>query len=588
MKHITQTYAERVVAGEVLTCRWEFLACSRHLTDLRRIGDADFPYMFDESRADRIYRWYGFCRHVRGPFSGLPIDLRDWQKFDHGVEFGWVHKDTGKRRFRKGLHLRSRGNVKSTENSAKCLFFMNADAIYPPGRPDLARFESMPEVHCLGVDREQAGRVWGDARAMAEGSPDIIKRMRVRRTYIEHDKRGGKLRKLSGEKKNKEGGAPCYVSIDDYQEHPDSELHDRELDSFGKRDQSLMDIICTAGDSAENNPGKMEWEIGCKILSGDIKADDYFVMIRQLDPDDNPHDEALWGKANPILRDKNPYSEELFRVIKSEHDLAYDSGDAHKIFRFLTRRCCLWQASAENKYLSAAQMDKLKALQIPRSEFRRLVKDHPAYVGLDMSKSIDLTATAHVFRLQSGEHGKAKYAITAHGFIPEQRVLEHEKSDRITYRAWGEKGCCTLTSGSVTDPPRVEASILDLEIGEGWKIAEICFDAANSGLYIGQSLEGKGYTSVEVRQIYLSLSPATKRLREMILSGEIVVEENELFIWCCSNAIEKTDGKENIQLSKKHKDDTQRIDLLAAVINALTRALVIEESEPYFGVAISS
>jgi phage terminase large subunit-like protein len=32
-----------------------------------------------------------------------------------------------------------------------------------------------------------------------------------------------------------------------------------------------------------------------------------------------------------------------------------------------------------------------------------------------------------------------------------------------------------------------------------------------------------------------------------------------------------------IMLSKKHKDDTQRIDLLAAIITAMRRAMVVEK-----------
>jgi phage terminase large subunit-like protein len=46
--------------------------------------------------------------------------------------------------------------------------------------------------------------------------------------------------------------------------------------------------------------------------------------------------------------------------------------------------------------------------------------------------------------------------------------------------------------------------------------------------------------------------------------------------WCLSNAFEVSDNNGNIKLSKKHKDDSQRIDLAAAVINAVVRAMVNE------------
>ena len=58
------------------------------------------------------------------------------------------------------------------------------------------------------------------------------------------------------------------------------------------------------------------------------------------------------------------------------------------------------------------------------------------------------------------------------------------------------------------------------------------------------------------------------------MQGRIVIEENPLLIWCLANAIEIQNNYGDIKLSKKHKDDTERIDPVAAVMNALGRALV--------------
>ncbi|MFQ9411154.1 MAG: hypothetical protein ACLR1T_09085 [Evtepia gabavorous] len=47
-----------------------------------------------------------------------------------------------------------------------------------------------------------------------------------------------------------------------------------------------------------------------------------------------------------------------------------------------------------------------------------------------------------------------------------------------------------------------------------------------------------------------------------------------LLLWCLANAIEIQNNYGDIKLSKKHKDDTERIDPVAAAMNALARALV--------------
>ncbi len=571
--HPTTKYAGEIVSGLRPSCKREWQACERHLKDLQRQGSDDFPFIFDESRANRIFDWFErCCRHVRGPFSGQLIELQAFQKFDLGCLFGWVHKDTGRRRFKKAFQMRARGNVKSTEMSGIALYGMCSDCVYPPGAPEIKKYEDSPEVECAAVDRDQAKRVWGDAKTMGEKSPDILKRLRIKRTYIEHSSRGGWLRALSKDTKNKDGGAPCIVIIDEYHKHPTSEIHDVLFSGFGKRAQSLMVIITTAGTDAENSPCKKEWEICGKILDKEIIDETYFVMIRELDSGDDPHDQTKWVKANPILQEDNEYSRELLAQIKIEYNLAYGSGDPSRIREFLVKRVDLWQSDSENKFMSGC-MDKWKALAVQRAEFLELVKGRECWAGLDLAKSIDLTAVGFVFRLDDG-----RYAVTAHGFMPTDTATKHEHGDRVPYKAWAKDNWCTLTQGSVTDYNYIKTHIHDMEFDEGWKILEVCYDPYNA-THFTTELESEGYTRVEIRQGVQTLSEPTKKFRELVLQGKIVHDGSPLLTWCVSNAIEDPDPNGNIKLSKKYKDDSQRIDLLAAIINAMVRAIVVEPDE---------
>lgn len=572
--HPTQRYAVEIVSGLRPSCKKEWQACNRHLKDLQRVGSESFPFVFDESRANRIYDWFErCCRHVRGPFSGELIQLLPFQKFDLGSVFGWVHKETGRRRFKKSFNERARGNVKSTEMSGIALYGMCGDVIYPPGHPELRRYESSPEVECAAVDRDQAKRVWGDACEMGKASPDILKRLTIKRTYVEHSARKGFLRPLSRETKNKDSGAPCFIIIDEYHCWSSSEIHDVLYSGFGKRQQSIMFIITTAGKDAENNPAKKEYDICCKILDEEIEDDNYYIMIREMEKDDDPHDESLWVKANPILQEDNEYSQILLDQIRDEHNKAYSSGDPDKIREFLIKRCNLWQADSEDKYF-AGIMDKWKALAIPRAELLELVRGRECFAGLDLGKTTDLTADGFVFPLDDG-----RYAVTAHGFMPEERAQQHEHSDRVPYKYWAQQDWCTLTEGAVTDYRYIKSHIHDAEFDEEWKIKEWCYDPYNASHFI-QELGIEGYRPEqfwEIRQGVQTLSEPTKKFRELVLQGRIVHDGSPLLTWCLSNAVEVRDNNGNIKLSKKHKDDSQRIDLIAAVINAMVRALINED-----------
>jgi len=576
--HAATQYATEVVYGDIVSCKWEKLACSRHLNDLERQGTADFPFVFDESRADRIVNWFKICRHVRGPFSGQPIKLDNWQIFDFGCIFGWVHKDTGKRKYKTAYERVGRGNAKSTIMSGIVNYGMCADALYPPGRLDLAKYEASPEIIVGAVDREQANIVWGDAREMALASPDIAKRLKIQKAAITHKTRGGKIRKLSKDSKNKDGGSPCMIIIDEYHAHATSLIKDVTASGKGKRSQCLEFIITTAGEDAENSPCFKEDNICKKILLREIPNESYFVMIREIDDEDDPHDQSCWIKANPMFQNKNDYSEELFNTVKDEYDIAFGSGDPSKIRQWMIKRVNRFQAGAENKYFSGC-MDKWKSLAVSREEFLKLVKGRECYNGEDLSKCIDLTASGFVFRLDDG-----RYAVCAHGYMPKDTVTKHEHTDRLPYQYYADNGWLTITPGAVTDDREIKSYIHDMEFDQSWKMKELCCDPYGARQFMNEmGPEGEGYTVVEIRQGFTSLSESTKKLRELTLQGKIVHDGSPLLTWCLSNAIELTGEGQLIKLQKKHKDDTQRIDLVAAIINALFRALLNEDTNkcPY-------
>lgn len=565
--YVTHRYAQEVVDGLRTVCKMEYLACQRHLRDLERQGTEEFPYVFDETRADRIFDWFeNYCYHVRGAFAGQLIQLLPFQYFDLGCVFGWVHMETGKRRFSTSFNMRARGNVKSTEMSGIALYGMCADAIYPPYKPELAKFEQMPEVECAAVDREQAKRVWGDARVMGEYSEAILKYLTIKKTYITSKTRGGWLRPLSKDTKNKDSGAPCIVIVDEYHAHPNSEIVDVLQSGFGKRYQSLLFYISTAGKDAINNPCKKEYDNACKILTEDIVDESYFAMIRELDAEDDPQNPSCWVKANPILQHETEYSVTLLDQIKKEFNLAYGSSDPDKIREFLTKRCDLWQQDSEEKYLSSEQLAVWKELAVPIKTFQQLIKGQEHIAGYDLSKKIDLTAYAGCCTLPDG-----RIAVWAHGFIPEDSVAIHEKKDHVPYRAWTRDGWVSATPGAVVDYDLMSEYVNQKAAEIGRKPKEDCFDPYNATYYMIKLAEESGRTPVEVRQNTFTLSEPTNWLRELIVSRKVVHDGSPLLTWALGNAYAYTDGNGNIKLSKKNKDDTQRIDPAAALINALSR-----------------
>ncbi len=576
--HPVAVYAKQVTQGKYhdLCCPMEIAACQRHLDDLKRQGTEDFPYVFDTTRADRILKFFGMCIQVRGVFAGQPVTLQPWQVFDIGCLYGWVHKDTGYRRFNRSLNVRGRGTAKSTENACKGLYHMTADCYYPPYHPELAVFEQNPEVECVAVDRDQAKRVLNDAKSIANNSPSIAKRLHVPLSNpIVHKTRGGWMRALSSETKNKDSLSPSYYCVDEYEAHTNSTLYDLGLNSFGKRAQALLDCIMTAGDDADNRPGRAEEEYAKNLLKGEIKDERYFVMIRELPHGEDPHDKSKWCWATPMLRFQDQYSEILYEQILTEYTAAYNSGDAEKIRKFLTRRLCQWQTASVNSYLSEPQRKLAEKAQVSREEFASLVHGLQSWPGFDLGKRIDLTGTAMVTPLPDG-----RIAIAVQGFMPENGAVRHEHTDRVPYKDWARDGYVTLTPGDVTDNSYAYRWICQREKADKLKLVNLGYDGHNAvDLAIAINADRKNEDfCVEIRQTCAGQTLAVKTFREMLMQGKIVFERSPLLMWCLRNAVLVENNYGDVKLSKKHKDDSERIDPLAAAMNALSLVLIRAEA----------
>jgi phage terminase large subunit-like protein len=281
-------------------------------------------------------------------------------------------------------------------------------------------------------------------------------------------------------------------------------------------------------------------------------------MIRELDEGDDEHNPAVWGKSNPLrVLIPRPFEE-----LHEQHDEAFGSTDPGKIRTFRVKNLNIWQHGNEDTFMGSF-MDRWDGLGVSRKKFAEMTKGKVCLVGVDLSKTIDLTADAFVFALDA-----ERVAVCAHGFIPQGAIKRHEKTDRIPYTEWVRAKWITATEGDVTNYKYIREHIEASEEKYDWKIHQICFDPYNA-THFSTELADAGFLTAEIRQWVANLSEPTKLFRDLVASGKLVHDGSPLLKWCVGNAVQIVDSKENIMLSKKNAGDTRRIDLLAAIIDAL-------------------
>lgn len=537
-------YCKKVVKNKIVSCIAFKQACQRFLDDIKREGTKDFPYVFDNEEAHKFFVWSRMFKHTKGVIAGQKIEFTPDQRFIYGNIFGWQYKDVKpkKRRFNKVYYQVARKQAKS-----QGLAIVGSYLTFANG-------ENQGECYIAATRKDQARLIFDEMVSQLKGARYLDGKWNLAYSTITHLKSGSKVVPLSKDSGKKgDGTNPSVGLVDEYHLHDTEEVYEVLESGMVSRYQPLLCIITTAGFNLDSPCFRVVYKYCKEILDPDnpITNDNYFVAIFELDANDDPFHLPNLEKANPIVYNYPEGREYLIKQMTIAKDVP------EKRRSYLTKNCNIW-------------IDDKETVLIPLNIWRKNATTFPdftgrtCYIGLDLSKKIDLTAVSFIFP------DKDFFYVHTHCFMPEETLREKEHTDKVPYKLWREQGFLTTTPGSIIDYNYIQAYInRQLELNK-WVAKEICYDPW-SATQFALEMELDGHVIVEVPQNLKRMSEPTKAFRDLTYQGKILHEDNPLFNWCLGNAIAKTDHLENIMLDKSKS--TNRIDPVVATIIALTRAL---------------
>lgn len=548
-------YAKDCINNKIPSGQKHKWACQRFLNDLERIGNLDFPYAWDEEKAAKIVAWFAMLKHSKGTLAGQFIKLTPWQKFRECQIYGWRHKDTGYKRFKKTFTEVGRKNAKSQMEAGEALNEISEQAI---------RNEEVYEVYTAGTKREQSKIVFKECDLMTRGTL-IRSKFNFKRDEIVHIKSGSFIKALSKEDgRTGDGTNPAQLILDEYHQHPTTDFYDLGLGSNTK--EPMLTIITTAGKDLTYPCYIQEYDYCSKVLNPDVDVhnDEYFIDICEADEGDDYGNIKTWQKANPI----RAFYPEGIQKIAEDYEIAKQIPE--KMTAFMTKVLNIWVSVADNGYMD---MKKWKSCEV--KEFPIDINNRPVYIGFDMSSKIDLTSVAFIIPFQTDIKDMAdkqviKYLLWTHSFIPTlDKLREHILKDKVPYDAWERMGFLTLTNTQIVDQNTVMKYVLDECSRYNLDIQCLCFDPANASKLM-MDLSNEGYIVEEVFQSHKSLNESTQTFREQVYAGNIVYMYNPLLNYAMSNAV----LRQNNGLIKIDKDaTTKRIDPVDATLGAFKLAL---------------
>lgn len=563
-----KSYAQDCISGKNISGQKHKWACERFLKDANRIGQPDFPYIWNEQQAENIVEWFKLLRHSKGVLAKKPIELTSWQKFRICQLYGWVHKETGARRFKKYFTEVARKNAKSQEEAGIALYEAAVTS---------TKNGEVYEIYTAGTKREQSKIVFGEAGLMLQGSPLRMK-FKITRDSVTHIKTKSTIKPLSKDDgKSGDGSNPALLILDEYHQHKTTEFYDLAIGSNTK--EPLLMIITTAGMDLTYPCYVTEYQYCSKVLdpNTDVENDEYLIDICEMDPEDyediiNLDNEELWVKANPI---RMTYSEGIEKI-RGEYKIAREQPE--HMTAFLTKCLDVWVQAKENGYMDMAKWKECELKEIPIE-----IYGQPVYVGFDMSAKTDLTSVTFMIPYLSGEYdgnGKeiVKYYFWTHSFIPTREKLhEHIVKDKVPYDAWERQGFLEVTNTPIVDQGRVMRYVMEECEKHNLKIQCLCFDPANASKLM-MDLSDEGYDVEEVFQSHKHLNEATQGFREQVFCKNVGYLPNPLLNYAMSNAV----VRQSNGLIKIDKDaTTKRIDPVDATLCAYKLAMFHQFGDDY-------
>jgi len=538
-------YAHKVVTGKVVAGNLHRLACQRHLNDLKKQRTKEFPYYYDPNKALEIIEYAETLTIAEGD-EPKPVKLIDSQVFDLGCTFGWFKVSNNKRRFRRRYKSIARQNGKTFENGIIGTYIAGFGG-YNHGK-----------LFTVATKKRQARLAWEEMSKFITIDPDLNEFFKVKdyKSTIEALNTHCTIEALSKEAGLDDGFRSIYTSVDELHQHKDNKIYKAIYNGTRSLPETLVSMITTRGDKLNSFCKEMD-DYCIKVLLGVTHAEDFFIDIYCLDPEDDIWDPKNWIKANPFIC----IDKERLEVLKTDAQTARDMGGM-ELRDFLTKSLNMWVQNTDDQFINTEKWQKCGS--------DRTLKDFEGrncWVGLDLSSGGDLTTIS----LEFPDDNEEKFYFYSHSFMPRGRLEEHIETDLAPYDVWENMELITVTGGSgdfKNDYKFIISHLKELRDRFNLTFNGIGIDPHNADGILSD-LEEFGCPVIIIPQSCKSLNDATVDIQLLTKSEKLEYDKhNELLTWSFTNASIVRNSFDEIKVDKQPGSRFKRIDPVDACIDA--------------------
>ena len=539
-------YINSVLSGLTVSGQSEVLALQRHRADLESQDEFVFDWRFSQHHVD----WFANLKFPRGVSAGQPFKLHPSQKTMISLLFGWrMKRNLSLRRFSKCYFSMARGNGKSPLAAGLATSLFVCDAPAQPGA----------EVVNVATTRKQAAEyVWIPACEFLSSIPDLDPYIGIRKGDKEVEFRVdgtvGKFYPLGSDSNNLDGGTYHVAVIDEL--HAMREKHRELIEKVetGMKGKNSLEIIITTAGADNSVLWTPEYDYVLKILRGIVDHPRYLVYIFECDKGDDPFDESIWQKANPLLGGAVDMDKIRDEAVAARHNPS-------KLNQFKRYKLNI-KVSSREKLIDP---DVWERGNQPLGDLTGI-----CFGGLDKGWRDDLASVYWVFPVENPEdEDKPLYDILGRSWIPSDTKRDLTKPPFPELIKSGE---LVVTEGDVTDHRAIIRYAA--EFAKDHDVQTIAADPANARSELTELADHHGLTVFEFRQSCVHYNEPTNKLLDLVSEGRIRHGGSKLLAWSADNMVGKYNEAGNMMPDKVKS--AEKIDPMVATIMALSEALFAE------------
>lgn len=537
-----------------VTRRW-----IRHGCDERAAQEG---FRFDEERGLFTVDWVqNFCCLYEGDLAGEQMILDDWQLEFFMQVYGWTYFEPSWnrwiRRFREASAWIPKKNAKSPTLAANGLYLLCGDNEYGQ------------KCYTIARDSKQGMISHKHAMEMVKASEELSRECTVSLTTktITHHPTSSEYILSSLENAQSKEGYNGNLLVDEVHV-VDFAAMKRVKRASISRSEPLHIEVSTVGDDLAGY-GSARYRICERILSGELYKPRHFVMNFSIDQKTSLDTLLNKDEVTRLGRLVNPTIGRIIREFEYINDWTDSCESQSELMNFAMYRLNRWSAASAN--------------WIPYSDWSRLgrkytlaqLKKYPCFIGMDLSKTTDMTAVVVVFAVPHKKLGVVPYLWPLF-WLPEPTAERYKANiDFFSPEFVNEINFCSDKTIDYSDV----ADVLN-QFYEEYDLRGVGYDPARSDKLVSELIDVHGWPAedflVKIPQTMLYLGPITEDFERLVLKQALVHPDSNVLNWQMSHVKVEYQKKASTGLKKPVKPgggDHKKIDGVVASIMGVAMML---------------